>query len=125
MLRLLVPTLLLLTVGACEAPTASPGRLHATADGTDVVLRNLTDRTVYTFVVDASRLALINWAPCSDPRSCEGIAPGTEERVSYESLAAPWGEPVEEVAIFAWHLIPRRDGSHEVRWIRSPGAVRL
>lgn len=124
MLRLVLPLLLVLASSACSEPTGSSGRLHGEADGSAVVLTNDTGRTVYHFTADRESLALMLWAPCDDPATCTGIAPGAVERIPYDSIFTSSGEAPEEVVVHAWHLARRPGGVHEVRML-PPIVLRL
>ncbi|HEV2148802.1 MAG TPA: hypothetical protein VGR37_15465 [Longimicrobiaceae bacterium] len=117
--------LALAVLPACISPTEFrlQGPLSIEAEGGSLQLGNHTRETVYTFVVERSSAALINWAPCTDPAQCDGIAPNQRRRIPYSRITGY--EPGEhEAIVYWWHLEARRGGGFRPDRIRAE-VVRL
>lgn len=88
-------------------PPPDPGAtgvLHVSSIPGGVLLENTDSVTVYVAVYDARVLPFIEWAPCTDPATCDGIPPGGRRT---ETL----GDDVSDtVMIFWWRLVPAGEG---------------
>jgi hypothetical protein len=86
----------------------------STAPGTDLIsisvlpdaleIVNVSHHPVYFFATERNSLALMLWAPCTDPDSCEGIPPGESKVVPYTEIAA-WSAGAQEAVVHHWHLV--------------------
>ena len=115
--RRLGATAILVVATACteaEVLTPVPNGLRAAASdlllatatsGGALVLHNLGNATVYWLAADQEALALIDWAPCSDPSRCEGIAPRATIEVPRSRIVAD--QPGSRaVTVYHWRLVP-------------------
>jgi hypothetical protein len=82
-----------------SAVPSREGGLQAFRTAEGILLGNRDTVPLYVAMYDARVLPFIEWAPCTDPATCEGIRPG-ERRV--ETLAP---EVSDTVVVFWWRLI--------------------
>ena len=71
-----------------------------------LVLRSRADVPVYYFVVDRETLALIDWAPCTDPATCPSVPARGTTTVTRDRIVG-WHESTREVAVYHWRLVPK------------------
>lgn len=119
--RIVLPLLLLASLAGCGNPTASlqlDGPLTVRAGARTLHLRNQTARPVYVFVVERESAAVIDWAACSNPDTCDGLAPGGERSVGYERIAG-YESGDQEAILYWWHLEPRLGGGFTPDSIRA------
>ena len=98
--------LLLLTCAlSCSFSTAVDiGGVVARVRPGELEIANLTSRPAYTFVIGREASALVDWIPCTNPQTCDGIEPRESTRVPYPG---PHIEPGEkEALVYWWHLVP-------------------
>ena len=119
--RLALPLLVLLGCGDATGPVAGDEvRVQLTAVG--ATARNGTPATAYYFVVERETAALINWAGCTDPDHCPGIAPGASVTVPYAQI---FGWPGSgELIFYWWHLVPNGTGSYRMDSLHAVVATR-
>lgn len=100
-----------LLVGACrnatEPAVEGAGPLFAVVGPDELWLLNRGDRRVYTFVYDAERLALVNWAPCVAAPECPSIAPGAQRSFPYEGELLRAGH---RATVHWWYAVPGPNG---------------
>jgi hypothetical protein len=117
--------LVLLSAAACS-PTevvTDDESLIATISSPTLTLTNASSRTAYYFVIDAELAPLANWAVCTDPAQCSGVAARASIRVPVTAIAG-YTPATREAIVYWWHLTQRSDGSYSASEIRSVG-VRL
>jgi hypothetical protein len=119
MRRLLAFVAVLVSLAGCGTATFSlGGPLAIRAGAGDLQLENRTSAPVYTFVIERETAAVANWAPCTNPATCEAIAPGQQRRIAYDDI--PGYEPGDDEAIvYWWHLIPAPGGGFATDSMRS------
>jgi hypothetical protein len=117
----LVTTLAILALG-CESAVGPDQGLSASIVGDSLRLENGTPRPTYFFEVEAGLAARINWAPCSDPRTCQAVAPGSALMIPLTDVFG-FEEDSEVVLVYWWYLVPRR-GKYQPDAIRTTGARR-
>ncbi len=94
-------------LSACARPTAPGGTLMVLASPPNLVMTNQTATPIYSFIVDQRTLALVDWAPCLDPATCDPLAAGTTKTVPYDSILG-YSAQTESVVVYWWHLVPNR-----------------
>lgn len=74
----------------------------------EIVLTNNTSTLIYYEAFQQEILAVIEWAPCTDPVTCleKRVEPGQAEHIGLESIV---GVNTEVVTIFWWHLAKNPD----------------
>jgi hypothetical protein len=106
---------------ACSGLTeVQDGALVARASSAARVLEltSLDAEHLYYFAVEREMTALINWAPCTDPERCDGIAPNTSVEFSYSAIA--FYEPGDaEAVVYWWRLVDGAGGELEPDSIRA------
>ncbi|HEU0015008.1 MAG TPA: hypothetical protein VFQ45_15070 [Longimicrobium sp.] len=106
----ILPLLLVLAGAGCARNTAGiDSSITAWADGGDIVVKNHTTRPVYYMAVDQELLAVMLWAPCDDPETCESIPAGGAVRIPRTEIGGVRAE-TRVVAVHAWHLVPEGAG---------------
>ncbi len=112
---------LLLTAGlaACESSTfVLDGPLAVRARDGALEVRNETDAPVYLMVIERESSAVVDWIPCRDPQTCDGLAPGEERTIRHDEIVGY--EPGErEAVVHWWHLEPRQGGGFAPDSVRS------
>lgn len=100
-----------LLVGACRSATEPApersGPLFAVVGRDELWLLNRGDRPVYTFVIDAERLALVNWAPCVAAPDCRPIQPGAQQSFPFEREYLRAGH---QATVHWWYAVPGPEG---------------
>lgn len=101
MRRLLrVSLLLILSLVACNEPTAPDGvGIRVANERIEIV--NTGDAPVYTFAMDQDRLALVDWLPCVTEQ-CGRILPGDTRRLTYEEIGSA---PGRTVRLYYWRAV--------------------
>lgn len=95
-----------LVVLGCNDPVAVQGdALRVHRDGEALVLENRSSAPVYTFMAERGILARLDWVPCDDPATCDGIASGASRRVAFRDITG-YTDVAREVVIYHWHLVP-------------------
>jgi hypothetical protein len=103
--RLFLATLLVMA-GACrESTVVESDVLSVRRHRANIELHNRSSRTVYTFAVDQNILPLIEWVPCADPATCNGIEPG-ETRITPLTTFLGQDRKTSAIEVFYWHLVP-------------------
>lgn len=124
-LRSIISLVALAAVAGCGGPTEfrldGPLRIR-TADGT-LRLQNRTAGTVYTFVMEREDAARIDWIPCSDPVTCEGLPPNVERSIPYGRISG-YDRGDREAVVYWWSLRAKAGGGYEPHEIRN-AIVRL
>jgi hypothetical protein len=105
-------------VTRCSSLAPAGGALSVVAIPPALHLTNQTALPVYTFVIDRSTLALTDWAPCSDPNSCQSIAPGATPVLPYSGIAG-YSAATREAIVYWWHLEPQGGGGFQPDSIRA------
>ena len=77
-------------------------RVSVLPDALEIV--NVSPHPVYYFVAERNSLALMLWAPCTDPETCEGIPAGASRVVPYGEIAG-YAAGAEEAVVHHWHLV--------------------
>ena len=72
-------------------------------------VENHSSVTVYTFAADRDILPLIDWMPCVDPSTCDGIEPGTVRRTALGQILAN-DRRHAEIVVYHWRLVPDTSG---------------
>lgn len=98
-----------LVPGDASTRDTDPVTVAKTAD--DLVIRNHSEATIWTFVAGRQALTTMLWAPSVDG---EGIAPGEADSVAIADI--PKGPAEQEVVVHWWHAVVQ-EGE------RVPGAV--
>ena len=95
-----------LGASACHSPNevAASVPLRITASNSTLQLQNVSAQTVFYFVYERQAAALINWAPCVDPR-CASVAGGTVITVPYTTIGG-YGRGKTEAILWWWHAEP-------------------
>jgi hypothetical protein len=109
--RSLALAIALSLAGGCGDATGPvrDGPVVVTTKTGALVIRNVGLRPLYTFTVERSVAALINWAPCTDPRRCEGIERGEHREVSYAEIYG-YTPDTREILVYAWDLVRGENG---------------
>lgn len=81
-------------------------------------LTNLGAEPLYYFAVEREATASINWAPCTVPGWCDGVAPDTAIDVPYSAIAF-YELRDEEAVVYWWHLVEGPGGELEPDSIRA------
>ena len=103
----------------CSNPLApGEGAVAVLAIPPALHLTNQTPLPVYTFVIDRNTLAFTDWAPCRDPNSCAGIAPGATNVLPYSGIAG-YSSDTREAIVYWWHLEPQSGGGFQPDSIRA------
>ncbi len=117
MKRVFVGTALFITT-ACGSPTGLiEGRLAVQAVSPVLRLTNQSPAPVYWFAVERGVTARINWAPCTDPARCAGLAPWATTALPYTQVAE-YTAAAREATVYWWHLIPATGGGFRPDSIR-------
>lgn len=92
-------------------------------------IENGTSGAIYYFAIEANALALANWAPCSNPRTCPNVQPGQSREIPFSDIAL-YTPAAETALLHWWHLRPTGSGTFAPDSIRAvrialrPGASR-
>ena len=114
----LATALLVGALCACDSLTApDTDLLHVQAVPPTLLIRNLVQVPVYTFIVDRDLLALIDWVPCTNPETCTRLTPG-EHTIPYSEISG-YNENSREVAVYHWRLIAKPGGGFEPDSVRQ------
>lgn len=105
-------TALILSLAACDLITGLETRVEVVNDPPNIAVTNEGDRTIYYFAIDQNSLALILWAPCTDPDTCDRVRPGERVDIPYETILG-FSEDTEVIVVNWWHLVPRQGGGFE------------
>lgn len=110
--RLFAIPLLAAALFACGGPTEFEidGPMYVRASAESVTLHNRTSQPVYVFLVERESAALIDWAPCPNPDTCDGLAPGERRTIRYEQIAG-YERGEKEALFYWWHLMRQPGGS--------------
>ena len=106
-------------ITACSSP-ASPSSdlIVAKAESHALDLKNMSDETVYFFVAERGALALLDFAICNEPSTCDSVAPGARRRIPYSGVVG-YSAGSEQAVVFHWRLIAKGGGRYEHDAIRT------
>jgi hypothetical protein len=108
-----------LAIASCSDATAPKSDLlRISVQPEAVELMNDSPQPVYVFVVERNSLALVDWAPCSDPSNCDGIAVGGTKVIPYDDITG-YAPGAAEAVVHHWHLVPDGAGGFRPDSIRS------
>jgi hypothetical protein len=97
---------LLIATLACEDPAAVESDLLVVRSVRQTLeLTNISDDRVYTFIADRDILPLLDWAPCSNPATCDGLEPGATRVVPFD-LIIGYESGSEAAVVYHWRLVP-------------------
>jgi hypothetical protein len=118
MKRFLVSAALGVT-SACSNPAGPIGdRLAVQAAPPVLQLTNQSPAAVYSFAIEARAATVSNWAACTDPGRCAGLAPGATTALPYTQIAS-YTPAAREAIVYWWHLIPATGGGFRPDSIRG------
>lgn len=109
----------MLIAAACAdgtAPKSDLLQIHVLPDALHIV--NTSPQSVYVFVAERNTLALLDWAPCSDPTTCEGIAVGGSQLLPFAEITG-YTVDATEVVVHHWHLVSNGAGGFRPDSIRA------
>lgn len=98
----------------CDSPLDSgsaPSFAISTRLGV-ITLTNGGDEPVYYFLVEREAQAYVDWAPCSQPEPCNGIAPGTSAKLGYNQIVG-YDRGDREAVLTRYRLAHLTDGTYE------------
>lgn len=98
-----------LVITGCSNPTDPATDLIKAKSGDQTLqVTNTSTDKVYYFVADPEKLALVDWAVCTDPSrtECTFIAPGATKRISYSEFLGI-GSSGKKAIVYHWRLIPQ------------------
>lgn len=122
--RLLAPVAVLVLLAGCSTTTFTLGGPLAIRTGAgEVQLDNRTNAPVYTFVIEREAAARTDWVACTNPATCDAIAPGQERRIAYDDIPG-YETGDDEAIVYWWHLMPAPGGGFAPDSLRSE-VVRL
>lgn len=98
-----------LACGDSMGPAVSSDLVTARAVDGYLEVENRSDATVYTFVADRDLLPVLDWIPCVDPATCDGIEPGTVRRTALGQVLAN-DRRNAEIVVYHWRLVPATGG---------------
>ena len=111
--------LLIVALIGCGSPTAPDSEiLRAQAIPPALSLQNLVQAPVYTFIADRDILALLNWAPCTNPEQCSGLGPGERRSIPFTEILG-YVPHTTAVVVYHWRLLPKGGGGFEVDSVRA------
>ena len=103
----------------CESIVSIGGSVDARFEADGIVARNGTSRTIYYAAFDREALALLLWAPCTDPATCARIGSGQAALIPFDEVGVWRPEESREAVFFWWHLVADSEGGYEPDEIRS------
>ena len=106
-MRYLVRTAVI-ALAACSDPSG-PVEIVTTPQQA-LRIDNRTAAPIYYFAVELNAAALINWAPCRDPGTCDGIQPGHSRQVPFSEIGF-YSPSAQDALVYWWHLIPAGGGT--------------
>lgn len=111
---------MIIASAACSDLGSEAGHVVATADGTFLLLTNLTGDMVYYFIVPKKVAPFIDWIPCNDPETCRNkVPPGKTVRLSYNQVFEGFFERDDKVIVYWWRLLRRPDNTYKTDSINS------
>jgi hypothetical protein len=105
MTRFFVSAALFITVACSNATGPLEGRLAVQAVPPVLQLTNQSPAPVYFVAIERGATAKINWAPCTDPAQCAGLAPRATTALPYAQIGF-YTPAAREANVYWWHLIP-------------------
>ncbi len=97
-------------VACLEVVPPAPRILSAQLTSEGIDLLNHSDKVLYTFAADLDTLEIMqNFAPCSEPETCEGIPPGDARITPFEEIRG-WSLQTRDVVVLHWFLVPDGEG---------------
>lgn len=81
-------------------------------------MENTNARPIYYFAVERTALALLSWAPCTDPETCPSIDPRSAVNIPFDEIGF-WEPSSEEAVVFWWLLEPDQAGGFRPDSVRS------
>jgi len=118
-MRRLIAMVAALAIGSCSDPIAPESdllRINVLPDALEIV--NISQQPVYLFIAERNTLALLTWAPCTDPTTCEGIDVGKSMVVTYDAITGYFPGAAEAV-VHHWLLIPNGASGFQPDSIRA------
>ena len=117
------PAVLLLALtlagaSGCNSILGPGGSVTATLGEDGILVSNGTDRPIYWAAFDRDALALLLWAPCTEPATCPRIGSGRTVLISFDAVGV-WGPTSREAVFYWWHLVRDGEGGYEPDEIRS------
>jgi hypothetical protein len=85
---------------SCKDATA-PGGLRISTAMEAIAIENTNDESIYTFVMDESHMALVDWVPCVQD-DCGRILAGETRTLTYDQLQTG---PGQRVRIYYWKAV--------------------
>ena len=102
----------------CHSILGPDGTVEARLEEGGIRVSNKTDRAIYWTAFDRDALALLLWAPCTDPSTCPRIGSGRTVLIPFDEVGV-WGPASREAVFYWWYLVPDDDGGYEPDEIRS------
>ena len=102
-------TLLSCLLGCTDGVGPIAGSLQVEIFPPVVRLSNRSSAPIYSFVVERQALAYVDWIPCTNPLTCQGLAPGQDSLIQYTAITG-YAPGAEEAVVYWWHLIPKEGG---------------
>jgi hypothetical protein len=99
-MRHLLRVSLLLSLVACNEPTAPDG-VGVRVANQRIEIVNTSDEPVYTMAMDEDLLALADWIACVTEQ-CGRILPGETRRLTYEEVGSA---PGRTVRLYYWRAV--------------------
>ena len=94
---------------ACSDPVSvNSDVLLVRQSGLFLELTNRSDAPVYHFVADRDILPLLDWVPCSNPATCDGIAPSSTRRIGFDDVIG-YQAGSEALVVYHWQLVAAPD----------------
>lgn len=119
LLALVIAFLLVASCGLFTEPQTEP-ELTVSATPPELRLVNSGTKPVYYFVVESGLAIRMNWAPCTDPKSCPRVPPKGEVAVPYSSISG-YSPEAKSALVYWWYLVPTREGAFAPDSIRALG----
>jgi hypothetical protein len=109
--RSLALAIALSLAGACGSATGPvrDGPLVVTAGTGVVVIHNVGREPLYTFALTREVAPLVDWAACTDPTHCKGIAAGERREIPYSEIYG-YTPATREILVYAWNLVQSESG---------------
>ncbi|HEX8850966.1 MAG TPA: hypothetical protein VF761_15650 [Gemmatimonadaceae bacterium] len=99
----------LLLAGACSSSLApvNIGGVVARVDDGQLIVRNGTDRPVFTFAIGREVATRTDWIICADPDRCDPLASGATRRTPLSQIM---GGDEPELQLSWWHGVATPNG---------------
>ena len=104
---------------ACSPVEVAEADVRVQAADNGLSILNGRGASIYYFAIDrqAAAVALMLWAPCIDPETCDRVDPRASRQVASVDVLG-WGAS-DEVILYWWHLVPAGAGRFRPDSIRS------